>query len=119
MVIGVVGLVPQVPGEDAPIFPEPADKAAHVTFQHREPPRIPQHRDARALHPTGVVHAGLGLALPAGVREGMPYAVEDHGDHAEAVARGEAEEDLDAIEQTRRIFGEDEVVQVNSERVEA
>src|ERR1700710_441787 len=56
--VGVVGFVPQVPGEYALVVRECTDDAFHIVFKPRILLPVPQSARPRALHPSGIVDSG-------------------------------------------------------------
>ena len=96
-VVGVVGLVPEVPGEDAGVVGEGADDAGDVGAELGFDGGICEAGEAGALDPAGVVHAGDGRMLRAEVRVGLPAGVEEHEERADVVFRGDGEEGVEAL----------------------
>src|ERR1700679_3325263 len=72
LVGGVVGLVPDVPGEDAGIVGEGADDAFDVGFEGGFGGGVSELFDAGALDPAGVLSAGAGGGRRPGLGGGVP-----------------------------------------------
>src|ERR1035437_2838455 len=62
-VVAVVGLVPEVPGENAGIISKSADDAFDIAFEARELRGVGEEFSAWRLNPAGVVDAGDGRML--------------------------------------------------------
>src|SRR6185437_911894 len=71
-VVGVVGLVPEVPGEDARVVGERSDHSLHISLQARILRGVGERGSAGALRPSGVVDAGYRWMLRAKFGIGIP-----------------------------------------------
>ena len=81
----IVGLVPDVPAEDAVVVGEGADDAGDVGLELGLVGGVEQALLAGALDPAGVVDAGDGRVLRAEVRVGLPAGVEEDEQGADVV----------------------------------
>src|SRR5688500_15841568 len=82
------------------------------------PRRILQNVARGALHPAGVVRVRLRLALLAEARVGIPHTVKQYEHHADAVLVGDAEELIDAREESLCVLLPENVVQEHANAVE-
>ena len=73
----VVGLVPEVPAEDAVVSCEGADDAFDVGLELRFVGAVFEFSGTGTLHPAGVVDAGDGRMLRAEMRLRVPAGVEE------------------------------------------
>src|SRR6185437_5745309 len=87
VIVGVVRLVPEVPGKDA------GDVGAEFGFNGG----VDQTREAGTLHPAGVVNAGDGRVLWTEVRVGLPAGVEENEERADVMLGGDGEKGVEAF----------------------
>ena len=117
--VAIVGLVPEVPGEDAGIVGECADDALDVALEARILRWIGEDFSARSLHPAGVVDAGNGRMLRAELGVRVPAGVEEDKDGADVMACGDGQKSVDALREAFRVLLPEQVVQEDAHGVHA
>ena len=119
LVVGVVGLVPEIPGEDAGVVGEGGDDADDVVAELRLDGGVEKTSVAGALHPAGIVDAGDGRMLWAEVRVRLPAGVEENEDGADVMARGDGEEGVEAMVEAVWVTGPELVLEEDAHGVHA
>src|SRR5207237_30705 len=95
-IVGVIGFVPEIPGQNAPVVMKGADDALDVDPQPLVLPGVLQRRSARTLHPSRIVDTGFRGALESELRKGIPAGIEEHEDGLDFVALRDSEKLVDA-----------------------
>src|ERR1700734_192582 len=97
LVGAIVGLVPDVPRENAGIVGEGADDKLYVGLEFGFGGGVGELWHAGALYPSGVMHAGDRRMLRAELWVGIPAGVEEHEDGLDVVLGGNGEEGGEAL----------------------
>jgi len=95
--IPVIGLIPEVPGENALVVGKGSDDSFDVILKARSLGRIGEDLGSRRLHPAGVVHTRDGRMLRTELWERLPAGIEEHEDGPDVVAVGDDQELVDAL----------------------
>ena len=88
---GIVGLIPQVPTQNAVIVAELGQHSRDIVVQTATVAGVVEVFSARALHPAGVVDPRFRRALRARSGERIPTRVEEDEEWFDAVARRDAD----------------------------
>ena len=118
-VVAVVGLVPDVPAEDAVVVGEGSDDAFDVGFELRLVGGVGEFFGTGTLDPAGVVDAGNGRVLGTEVWVGLPAGVEEDEQGADVVFGGDGEEGVEAALEAFGILGPELVLEEDAHGVHA
>src|ERR1700739_3171283 len=118
-VVAVVGLIPEIPGEDAWVVGEGTYDALSVILKLRILGRVSKNLRAGSLNPAGVVHTRPGWMLRPELWVWIPAGIEQHEHGPDVMTRRNRQKPVDALLKALWILLPQKVVQEYAHGVHA